>query len=54
MRSTPDGDHAATEEDIFEAAEKTILEVTDLVKHVVNSLNGNQVVHHCRPRFPIY
>ena len=37
------GDHAATEEDIFEAAEKTILEVTDLVKHVVNSLNGNQV-----------
>lgn len=37
------GDHAATEEDVFEAAEKTIREMTDLVKHVVNSLNGNHV-----------
>ena len=38
------GDKAATEEDTFEAVRKTIRELADLVRYVVNNLNGNYVV----------
>ena len=38
------GDKAATEGDTFEAAGKTIRELTDLVRYVVNNLNANYVV----------
>ena len=38
------GDNAATEETTFEAARKTILGLSDLVRYVVNNLNGNYVV----------
>ena len=38
------GDNAVTEEDTFEAAGRAVQELTDLVRHVVNNLNGNQVV----------
>ena len=38
------GDKAATEEDTFEAVRKTIQELADLVRYVVNNLNGNYVV----------
>ena len=38
------GDKAATEGDTFEAAEKTIQELADLVRYVVNNLNANYVV----------
>ena len=38
------GDKAATEGDTFEAVGKTIRELADLVRYVVNNLNGNYVV----------
>jgi uncharacterized protein (TIGR02687 family) len=38
------GDKASTEGDTFDAARKTIQEVADLVRYVVNNLNGNYVV----------
>ena len=38
------GDKAATEEDTFEAVRKTIREIAELVRYVVNNLNGNYVV----------
>ena len=38
------GDKAATEGDTFEAVRKTIRELADLVRYVVNNLNGNYVV----------
>ena len=38
------GDKAATEGDTFEAVRKTIQELADLVRYVVNNLNGNYVV----------
>ena len=38
------GDKASTEGDTFDAARKAIQEVTDLVRYVVNNLNGNHVV----------
>ena len=38
------GDKASTEGDTFEAARKTIQKVSDLVRYVVNNLNGNHVV----------
>ncbi len=38
------GDKAATERDTFEAVRKTIQELADLVRYVVNNLNGNYVV----------
>ena len=38
------GDKAATEEDTFEAVRKTIQKLSDLVRYVVNNLNGNYVV----------
>ena len=38
------GDKAATEEDTFEAVRKTIRELAELVRYVVNNLNGNYVV----------
>ena len=38
------GEKIATEGDIFEAVRKTIGELTDLVRYIVNSLNGNYVV----------
>ena len=38
------GDKSSTEGDTFEAARKTIKEVSDLVRYVVNNLNGNYVV----------
>ena len=38
------GDKAATEGDTFEAVRKTIRELAELVRHVVNNLNGNYVV----------
>ena len=38
------GDKAATEGDTFEAARKAIQELADLVRYVVNNLNGNYVV----------
>ena len=38
------GDKAATEGDTFEAAGKTIQELADLVRYVVNNLNANYVV----------
>ena len=38
------GDNAATEETTFEAVRKTIRELSDLVRYVVNNLNGNYVV----------
>ncbi|MCY3788534.1 MAG: BREX-1 system phosphatase PglZ type A, partial [Gemmatimonadetes bacterium] len=38
------GDKATTEGDTFEAVRKTIQELADLVRYVVNNLNGNYVV----------
>ena len=38
------GDKAATEGDTFEAVRKTIRELAELVRYVVNNLNGNYVV----------
>jgi uncharacterized protein (TIGR02687 family) len=38
------GDKAATEGDTFEAAAKAIGELADLVRHIVNNLNGNTVL----------
>ena len=38
------GDKAATEGDTFEAVRKTIREIAELVRYVVNNLNGNYVV----------
>ena len=38
------GDKFATEGDTFEAVRKTIRELADLVRYVVNNLNGNYVV----------
>ena len=38
------GDKAATEGDTFEAVRKTIQELANLVRYVVNNLNGNYVV----------
>ena len=38
------GDKASTEGDTFDAARKTIQTVSDLVRYVVNNLNGNHVV----------
>ena len=38
------GDKFATEGDTFEAVRKTIRELVDLVRYVVNNLNGNYVV----------
>ena len=38
------GDKAATEEATFEAVRKAIRELVDLVRYVVNNLNGNYVV----------
>ena len=38
------GDKAATEGDTFEAARKAIQELADLVRYVVNNLNGNYAV----------
>ena len=38
------GDKTATEGDTFEAVRKTIRELADLVRYVVNNLNGNYVV----------
>ena len=38
------GDNAATEETTFEAVRKTIRELSDLVRYVVNNLNGNYVM----------
>ena len=38
------GDKASTEGDTFDAARKTIKKISDLVRYVVNSLNGNYVV----------
>ena len=38
------GDKSATEEATFEAVRKAIRELTDLVRYVVNNLNGNYVV----------
>ena len=38
------GDKAATEDATFEAVRKAIRELTDLVRYVVNNLNGNYVV----------
>ena len=38
------GDTAATEGDTFEAAEKAIQELADLVRYAVNNLNANYVV----------
>ena len=38
------GDNAATEGDTFEAVRKTIRELAELVRYVVNNLNGNYVV----------
>ncbi|NKC15023.1 MAG: BREX-1 system phosphatase PglZ type A [Gammaproteobacteria bacterium] len=38
------GDKASTEGGTFEAARKTIQDVADLVRYVVNKLNGNYVV----------
>ena len=38
------GDKASTEGDTFDAARKTIQEISQLVRYVVNNLNGNYVV----------
>ncbi len=38
------GDKASTEGDTFDAARKTIQEISHLVRYVVNNLNGNYVV----------
>ncbi len=38
------GDKAATEGDTFDAARKAIQELTDMVRYVVNNLNGNHVI----------
>lgn len=38
------GDKLATEGDTFDAAEKAITDLTDIVRYVINSLNGNYVV----------
>ncbi len=38
------GDSAATETETFEAVEKTIEELAQLVSHIINNLNGNHVV----------
>jgi uncharacterized protein (TIGR02687 family) len=38
------GDKLATEGDTFEAADKAIADLTEIVRYVINSLNGNYVV----------
>jgi uncharacterized protein (TIGR02687 family) len=38
------GDHAATEGSTFEAVRKAINEIASLVGHIINSLNGSQVL----------
>lgn len=38
------GDTASTEEKTFEGVRTTIKELTDLVAHIINSLNGNYIV----------
>ena len=48
------GDKAATEGDTFEAVRKTIREIAELVRYVVNNLNGNYVVITAGPRFSVH